>query len=120
MSLRLGDSCQALTLIAQGCPAPDIGALCDASCFAQRLFFALEERQQLIERLLQGVGASFGLQALLGSLQAIAKQMQTNPSHPVAVAADLGARTLFDMMNLLECQSLFPQPLVPPPRPAWL
>lgn len=120
LSLRLYDNYQGLASISQGCPAPGLGTLCDASRYAQRLCSELQEQKELIARILNGVGSSFGVNNLTSWLAEKAGQaVSAAPDRAIAVVKHLGARSIFDVMVMLGCSELFPKPLLPPPIPSW-
>lgn len=116
LSLRLYDTYHSFSRVADGCPTADLGELCDAARFSQRLFSELEQRRGLLQRVLQGVGVSFDIETLLTWAADQQHSLAGRLAAPAAAAVTTLARhTVFDLLSMAGCHSIFPKGCILPP-----
>lgn len=114
LSLRLYDTYHSFSRIVEGCPMADLGELCDAARFCQRIFNELELRRGLLQRVLQGVGVSFNIEPLLNWAAEQRRTLVSRLAAPaVAAVSTIAKRTFFDLLSMAGCHSLFPPILKP-------
>lgn len=117
LSLRLYDTYHSFSRVAEGCPTADLGELCDAARFSQRIFSELELRRGLLQRVLQGVGVSFDIEALLRWAAEQRHSLAGRLAAPtVAAVRTLASHTVFDLLSMAGCHSLFPKAILYHPR----